>query len=390
VRFTVQDRVSTRDLDLGPRSGTNTTSELWEVSIAGTNLHPLFPGWHTPTDECCGKWTADGRYFVFQSQGQIWSLRENNGFLQQASRTPVQLTTGPMTLSAPVPSKDGKRLFVVGAIVRGELVRCELKSGQLLPFLSGLSAQDVSFSRDGQWVSYVLYPEGTLWRSKLDGSQRLQLSYPPLYASMPSWSPDGKQIAFSDISTGKTERIYLVSPESGGPQQLVPNDAESQIDPGWWPDGGKILFSSIPPYTTSIRVLDLKSHQISALPGSEGLFSPRLSPDGRYVAALTSDSLSIRLFDFVGQKWLELFKGSAAYPSWSRNGQYIYFLHWPDDPSVLKVRIRDGRVDRVVDLNNFRMTGYFDFWMGLASDDSPLLLRDTGTQEIYALDWQAP
>jgi hypothetical protein len=30
------------------------------------------------------------------------------------------------------------------------------------------------------------------------------------------------------------------------------------------------------------------------------------------------------------------------------------------------------------------------FWFGLAPDDSPIVLRDTGTQEIYALDWQAP
>jgi WD40 repeat protein len=279
---------------------------------------------------------------------------------------------------------------VVGSVVRGELVRCDAKSGQLLPFLPGVSAQDVSFSRDGQWVAYVLYPEGTLWRSKPDGGQRLQLSYPPLYASMPSWSPDGKQIAFADISTGKTERIYLVSPEGGSPQQLILNDSESQIDPGWSPDGRKILFSSIPPHTTVIRVFDLKTHQISTLPGSEGLFSPRLSPDGRYAAAMPSNSLSIMLFDFHAQKWSELTKGGAGYPSWSRNGQYIYFLHWPDNPAVLRVRIRDATVERVVDLNNFRITGYFDNWIGLAPDDSPLLLRDTGTQEIYALDWQAP
>jgi len=44
----------------------------------------------------------------------------------------------------------------------------------------------------------------------------------------------------------------------------------------------------------------------------------------------------------------------------------------------------------VTSLTGFQQTGYFGFYLGLAPDDSPLLLRDTGTQEIVALDWQAP
>jgi len=48
------------------------------------------------------------------------------------------------------------------------------------------------------------------------------------------------------------------------------------------------------------------------------------------------------------------------------------------------------RLEEVVDLTNSRMNGYFGYWFGLAPDDSPLLLRDTRSQEIYALDWQTP
>jgi hypothetical protein len=74
-------RFSVRDLK------TDTTS-LWEVSGQGTNLRPLLPGWHNPSDECCGKWTADGKYFVFQSQGQIWVLPEKGGLLGKAPGKP--------------------------------------------------------------------------------------------------------------------------------------------------------------------------------------------------------------------------------------------------------------------------------------------------------------
>lgn len=91
----------------------------------------------------------------------------------------------------PFPSKDGKQLFVVGRTSRGELVRYDAKTSQFAPFLSGISAEHVAFSKDGQPVAYVTYPEGILWRSKPDGSERLQLTYPPLYAVHPRWSPDG-------------------------------------------------------------------------------------------------------------------------------------------------------------------------------------------------------
>ena len=362
---------------------------LWEVSAQGTNLRPLLAGWHNPPNECCGQWTADGRYFVFWSQGQVWALPEQRAFLGKPSGTPVQLTSSPLSLSSPLPSKDGKKLFVVGRTFRGGLVRYDSKAGQFVPFLSGISAGDVAFSKDGQWIAYVTYPEGTLWRSKADGSERVQLSYPPLYPILPRWSPDGKQIVFYSSTPGKPEKIYTVSPEGGSAQQMIPNDPKPQIDASWSPDGGKILFSGASARPDSdIRVFDLSNHQVSTLPGSHGLFSPRWSPDGRYIVAMPVNSLSVVLFDFQTQKWTELIKGSTAFPNWSGDGKYIYFLHWPDNPAVLRLRLSDPKVERVVDLTNLPITGYYGIWLGLAPDDSPLLLRDAGSQDIYALDWE--
>jgi len=368
-----------------------TQSSLWQVSINGTNLHPLFPAWNTPPDECCGKWTPDGKYFVFQSKGNIWALAEKGNWFGKANGRPLQLTSGPMTFSSPLPSKDGKKLFVVGALARGELVRSDARSAEFVPFLSGISADSVSFSRDGQWVAYVSFPEGTLWTSKLDGSQRLQLSYPPLYAMQPCWSPDGKQIVFFDFSPGQKAKLYTVSIDGGAPREMIPEDLKEQLDPSWSPDGTRIVFggaSSDP--NTNIRILDVKTHQISTLPGSKGLFSPRWSPDGHYVLAMPPNPHILMLFDFAAQRWEEIAKVTADFPNWSKTGDYIYFLHEGDQPSVMRVRIRDRKLERVADLKNFRQGGFFGYWLGMAPDDSPLLLRDTGTQEIYALDWEAP
>ncbi|MBZ5563550.1 MAG: protein kinase [Acidobacteriia bacterium] len=365
---------------------------LWEVSAQGSDLHPLFAGWEDPPDECCGKWTEDGRYFVFRSQGQIWALAEKGGFLRRAGRTALQLTSSPLRLSRPVPSRDGKQIFVVGRTSRGELVRYDSKAGQFVPFLSGISAEYVAFSRDGQWIAYVTYPEGILWRSKPDGSNRVQLSYPPLYPVLPRWSPDGKQIAFFDSTPGKPQRIYMVSGEGGGLQQLMLADPKAQVDPDWSPEGGKIVFAGAWGDTESVvRVLDRSNHQVSILPGSQGFFSPHWSPDGRYIAAHSINSSRIVLFDFQTGKWSELLKGHGlAYSNWSADSRYVYFFHGPDNPAVLRLRISDRKVERVADLKDLRITGHYGFWVGLAPDDSPLLLRDAGSQDIYALDWQGP
>ena len=105
---------------------------------------------------------------------------------------------------------------------------------------------------------------------------------------------------------------------------------------------------------------------------------------------MPADHLSIVLYDFETQHWNELAKGGVGYPNWSKDGKYVYFIRQPQDPSVLRVRISDRKLERVVDLKNSRMGGYFGYWLGLAPDDSPLLLRDTGSHEIYALDWETP
>ena len=378
IRFRVGDRNSS------PFS-------LWQVSINGTNLHPVLPAWHTPTRECCGKWTADGKYFIFESDGNIWAREEKKNWFAKANGQLFQLTSGPLSFSSPLPSRDGKTLFVVGGLARGELVRYGAMSAEFVSFLSGMSAESVSFSRDGQWVAYVSFPDGTLWRSKLDGSQRIQLSYSPIYAFLPRWSPGRQEIVFNGFSPGQKAKLYTISTDGGTPRELIPDDPQEKYDPTWSPDGTRIVFGgALGNRSASIRILDVKTHQISTVPGSNGLFSPRWSPDGRYIVAMPFDSRSLMLFDFAAQRWDEIAKTAAGFPNWSKTGEYVYFLHEEGQPSVMRVRIRDRKLERVADLKNFRQAGYYGVWLGLAPDDSPVLLRDTGTQEIYALDWQAP
>jgi Tol biopolymer transport system component len=172
---------------------------------------------------------------------------------------------------------------------------------------------------------------------------------------------------------------------------MMHEDDQEQYDPTWSSDGTRIVFGGPPADpNSSIRIVDVSTHQISTLPNSKGLFSPRWSPDGRYLVAMPFASRSLMLFDFASQKWEEIAKISPGFPNWSKNGEYVYFLRQEDQPSVMRIHIRDRKIERVADLKNFRQTGYWSVWLGMAPDDSPLLLHDIGTQEIYALDWEAP
>lgn len=362
---------------------------LWDISVEGSGLHRVLPSSNQPAGgECCGKWMADGKYFLFLSGNQVWSLR-SKGTLFQPEPRPVQLTSSPMAMDSLLAGTDGKKLFVVGRLLRGELVRYNLKTGSFATFLGGISAEFLDFSKDGQWVAYVSYPEGTLWRSRTDGSERLQLTFPTAVAANPRWSPDGRMIAFYEAGSDNPSRMYGIAAEGGAVSQLLPGDTEHQVDPYWSPDGSKIVFGGNGNDPASvIRVLDLATNHVATLAGSQGIFSPRWSPDGRYVAALSVDLNRLLLFDFQTQKWTELAKGGVTWNTWSKDGQYLQFLDPNGGTAIIRVRLKDNKLERVADLKNF--PHIVPGWLGLAPDDSPLLLRDAGSQDIYTLDWEEP
>jgi serine/threonine protein kinase/Tol biopolymer transport system component len=367
-------------------------SYFMEVSLDGTGLHRLLPGWTNPPDEEYGngEWTVDGKYFVFMTRDQIWALPRKAGFLYSEPK-PSQLTFSPMPLSPPLRSTDGKKLFVVGRTLRGELTRYDLKSGRFESYLGGISAEYVSFSKDGQWMAYVSFPEGTLWRSKMDGSERLQLTYAPLQALISRWSRDGKTILFGDEGINKPPKIYEVSREGGSPQPLMPDNPDPQTDPNWSPDGSKIVFAGRPgDATSSIRVFDLATRQVSTLPGSQGMYSPRWSPDGRYIPALSTDSKRLLLFDFQTQQWTELAQGTMGWLEWSKDGQYLQAYDDSGTGAIIRIRLSDHKTERVVDFKNFVTAGHYGQWFAVAPDDSPIMLRNAGTQDVYALDWEEP
>jgi eukaryotic-like serine/threonine-protein kinase len=404
--FTVANLVS--DIHFSPdstrlrfTSWEDNSYSIWEARTDGTNLHPLLPGWRNPPSECCGVWSPDGRYFFFLSNvavgasatraGDIWALQEWKSALRKYPSRLFQLTAGPVLFRGLSPSPDGKKLFADGRQDRGELIRYDKQRRAFVPFLSGIWASDLSFSRDGKWVAYVSFPERTLWRSRIDGSDRLQLTNPPVLAFLPRWSPDGAQIAFTDLRTGRPRRVLVISAKGGAAQEVLAENL-SGADAGWSPDSKHMVFARGAAEKDTIQLLDLNSKQVSIIPDSQGLFSPRWSPDGRYLAALSFDSKKIVIFDFKTQKWSDWVSGSGSrdYPEWSQDGKYLYFQVW-QTPGYYRIKLGQTLPELVVDLKDLRLyVGPIGPWSGITPDGSPLFVRDVSADEIYALDLDLP
>ena len=367
---------------------TYTAEALWEVGADGRQLHELRFNGPGKEMECCGEWTLDGRYFVFKSSrggiSNLWALEEKSDWWRRANRDPVQLTSGPMNYIQPIPSRNGKSIFAIGAQPSGELVRYDAARKDFVPFLGGRSFTRLAFSRDGQWLTYVDYPEMTLWRARTDGSEPVQLTFPPLEVGTPRWSPDSKRITFFARQPGQLWRNYFISAEGGSPDPF-PSEPFSQAIPDWMPGGDALIYSrAYAAANPALYLFDLRSGRSEKIPGTDGLYGPIWSPDGRYLSAVDAATNVLLLVDLKSGKRTQI-AGLARFPVWSADSQYLYFtrdgIKW-----ILRVHVPDRREEKVLEVP-FRLT-YWPF--GLAPDGSLLMLREHGRYDVYALTLSSP
>jgi len=360
-------------------------SKLWEVGADGAGLRELAAD---VSDACCGDWSPDGKEFYFQGLAEglssIWALAA-------ASSKPVQLTNGPLSFRTPAVSPDGKKIFVVGEEQRGRLMKYDAKTGQFAPFIEGISPDWAAFSRDGKWLAYSTLQDGTLWRERVDGSDKLQLTFPPMQATMVFWSPDGTKLAFSARTPGKPWNIMVVNSDGSGLEKVHPDNV-MENDASWSPDSQRVTFDYSlgymqPGQVPRIKTVDLRTRQMVSMPGSEALFGAMWSPDGRYLVAITAGALGLKMYEKSTESWKKFTTPEINFSVWSRDSQYLYFDTLGADPAFYRVHVPDLKVERVLSLRGYRRPfGFIGAYSGLAPDGSPLIVDDVGWHEIYALD----
>lgn len=188
-------------------------------------------------------------------------------------------------------------------------------------------------------------------------------------------------------------------PAQGGAAEEVAASDHNETNPVWAKDGGSLIFSDAADYahahdSDAMHRLDLKTRQMSTIPGSAHLFSPRWSPDGRWLVGMTADlSFRLKLYDFSTQKWQDFVETRTSYPSWSADSKCVYFSNdSTENIPVYRVCLADRKPQLLADLAavGSLAAGPFGWWIGLAPDGSILALRDISNQEIYALDVKYP
>jgi Tol biopolymer transport system component len=384
LRFTVRD--SKRQ-----------TSELWEVASDGSNPHPLFPSWSQPASECCGNWTPDGQYFVFQSShsnndhSEIWVRRERPWYL--ADREPRQITNGPLDYQAPSTAPGGDRIYFIGAAMQYELLRAVPKSSTFTTLDQNLSAAALAqYSPDGKWIAWINASDNSLWRSRVDGSERIELTTPLRSIFTMKWSPDDRRLAVMGLEPGKPWKIYLIDAE-GGKLTPVLNEDRNEADPAWSPDGQSIVFGRLPDrmdngQPKAIYLLNLQTRKVTEISGSAGLFSPRLSPDGRYIAAMPLDQRALLLFDRNTNRWTTLAAQGVGDPTWSYDSRSIYFQDFlATGKPIYRVAVPAGKPQQVATIDNLRPIAAIDYRLiGLAPGDLPVVTARTPAVNLYEVD----
>ena len=270
----------------------------------------------------------------------------------------------------------------------------DLARRQLTPVLPEHSVEAPDFSPDGKWMAVCEERtwQSILWRVRSDGSEWLRLTDPKLNVNFARYSLDGKRIAMMAKWPDQPWKIYWVSAEGGALHELNVS-ITSQADPNWMPDNQSIIFGQPPRYFAepdtprAIYIHNLQTNSVSKVPGSEGWFSPRLSPDGRRLLALSIDERRLAVYDFATSRWRVLLEDSLkrlGAPFWSPDGKWAYVNFYERKGSVLRIRVPDGVAEEFLSLAEMiAIPGCFG-WSS-APDGSIMVSCYRPNSNIYAL-----
>ena len=369
---------------------------IFEMNADGSNVQPLPLDWPADADQWDGQWTPDGRHFVFTSRrggfetayASAYELISPPWFAFWKKASAVRLTPEQMDVVAMTPTRDSTGLHVIGRIPQGSMQVYDSKEQRFIPFLNGLPAAGFVISPDRQWMVYADYPRLFLWRSRLDGSDRLQLTDIPAW--MPEWSPDSKWIVFSNFN-----EIYRVSIDGGIPEQLT-SEGKGEVAPTWSPDGASIEFNDfpVPGHFPGIKVLDLASKKVSVWPGSEGIYVPSWSPDGNYMVAIANPPKRMVVYSRETKTWrtLKQFGADWGYWRWSGDSKSILmakvFAEPGEQPGIYRLNIADGKWTLVATFNGLRVSSEgAQNLLSITPDGRPAMMSDTSVVQIYSLRW---
>ena len=318
------------------------------------------------------RWSADGRHLLYVSNRlglpDIYAIAvDADG---RAAGPPERITTG-LNVSSFSLAADGSRLAYSvmtasanvwslpwsGTPVAGVARSTQVTFGQQ-------TIEDVSLSRDGQWMYYDsdLGGNADLYRMRLPSGVPERLTSDPTAEFAPDVAPDGKSVAFHSIRTGSRD-VYVL-PLDGGPLETVTNSPRHEAVPVWSPDGTTLAFNSLvaPAVTLLARRDAQRRWQVTKR--LDAGYWVTWSPDGRqlsFATGLLGGGLRVMPVDSGAPRALydETKPGApvAETSAWSADGRTVWFKSHEasGDASIWGVASSGGTPQRLLTLGDDRL-----------------------------------
>jgi serine/threonine protein kinase/dipeptidyl aminopeptidase/acylaminoacyl peptidase len=293
-------------------------------------------------------WTPDGKDIVVcdESSG-LWRMAAS------MSGRPTRLAFASDAAFAPAISRKGNRLAYAVRKDDWDIYRVDLSGQDLnpgVPFKFISSTRDEvrpTFSPDGKNIAFHSNRSGAweVWVCDRDGSNAVQLtSLGGDGWDGSAWSPDGRRIAFGLVAAGKFQ-MYVVNASGGGARSLATAPSNTMFHPSWSRDGQSIYFRS-----------DRSgSHEIWKMPAAggdavqitrNGADLPQVSPDGLYIYYLKPirypEECSVWRMPVGGGEETMVLDSTACHPSYAVWEQGIYFFTPSDKQDRKDLSLYEG------------------------------------------------
>ena len=223
-----------------------------------------------------------------------------------------------------------------------------------------------AWSPDGTQIAFASERLGipVIMLMNADGSDQRPLTEATYASLMPVWSPDGTQIAFASTRSYEVQQqggrqevdagfeIWVMYADGSDPQRITGDPEDQALYPAWSPDGKQLAFQEV---TDKVRIMVQKPVEgVSASIISDSVdgrhFTPAWSPDGRQIVFMSQvdNGADIWLLDVKSGEATQLSQPASndGEPTWSPDGKEIAFVSDRDGTQSLYIMSADGQTVR--------------------------------------------
>ena len=170
-------------------------------------------------------------------------------------------------------------------------------------------------------------------------------------------------------------------------------DGDIPIAPTWSSDGKTIAFSyfPVPDKLPRIEVIDLATRQISCDARGEGYYYPSWSPDGKYLVAMAENPARMALYSTATKTWKDLraFSDRWGFWSWATDSNSLYmalFLGKAID-GIYRMTIPRGEWEKLTGVEGINPGNPTEQFVSITREGQPAVMSRTGAAQIYLLHW---